>query len=101
MKRNLTVLLTNGALICALSGGLALAGAPTTIQVTPPAAAPAPRPADASQPSAIPRAIKALQAAKVELEHSGNNFGGHKQAAIKACDQAIKQLGLALETVKK
>jgi hypothetical protein len=101
MKRNLTVLLTTGALISALSAGLVFAGAPNTIATAPPTAAPAPRPGDVSQPSAIYRAIKALEAAKLELEHSGNNFGGHKQAALKACDQAIKQLELAMETVKK
>jgi hypothetical protein len=101
MKRNLTVLLTTGALIGALSAGLAFAGTPHTIAMAPPAAAPAPQPRSVAQPSAIYRAIKALQAAKLELEHSGNNFGGHKQAALKACDQAIKQLELAMQTVKK
>jgi hypothetical protein len=101
MNRNLTVLLTTGVLIGALSAGLAFAGAPNTIAPAPPTVAPAPRPGNVSQPSAIYRAIKALEAAKLELQQAGNNFGGHKAAALKACDQAIKQLELAMETVKK
>jgi len=101
MKRNLTVLLTTGALIGALSAGLAFAGPPNTVSAPSTPAVGAPRPGSVPQQSAVYRAVKALESAKLELQQPGNNFGGHKEAALKACDQAIKQLELALETVKK
>ncbi len=42
-------------------------------------------------------ALKEMRHAKRELEESPNNFGGYKGAAIRALDDAIKQLQLALE----
>lgn len=37
-------------------------------------------------------AITELQAARQELQTAANDFGGHKAKAIKAVDNAIKQL---------
>jgi hypothetical protein len=96
-----TSLLTTGALIGALCAGLAFAGAPNTIATAPPAPPGVPGAKSVPQPYADFSAIKALESAKLELQQPGNNFGGHKQAALKACDQAIKELELALESVKK
>jgi hypothetical protein len=46
---------------------------------------------------AIRRAIKELEEAKLYLQHAAHDFGGHRVAAIKECDEAIKQLREALK----
>jgi hypothetical protein len=35
------------------------------------------------------------------MENAGHDFGGHKKAAIEACDKAIAQLELALKSDKE
>ena len=101
MKRYLTVLASTAALVGALFTGLTFAHAQTTNPVAPPAGAGLPQSATIPRQSAIFRAIKALESAKLELANSGHNFGGHKDDALQACDKAITQLQLALETAKK
>jgi hypothetical protein len=44
-------------------------------------------------PPAINAGIQALVSAKASLEASGNKWGGHKQTAIKAIDQALTACG--------
>ena len=44
----------------------------------------------------IAAAITALKDARNYLESAPHDFGGHKDAAIKASDEAIRQLNLAL-----
>ena len=46
-------------------------------------------------------AIKELQEAKRELQTASHDFGGHREDAVKACDEAIHQLQLALQYDKK
>lgn len=46
-------------------------------------------------------AIKSLERAKGELEHASHDFGGHRVDAIKAVDEALKHLRLALDYDKK
>lgn len=46
-------------------------------------------------PKEIDTARRALYSAKVELEHAGNDWGGHKFEAIKHVDAALKELGEA------
>ncbi len=43
----------------------------------------------------IVRAIEALRDARTYMQEAPHNFGGHKAAAIRACDDAIRQLELA------
>jgi len=43
----------------------------------------------------LDKAIRALQAAKGDLNRAPHDFGGHKADALAACDEAIKQLSLA------
>ncbi|HEX8888630.1 MAG TPA: hypothetical protein VF779_05615 [Pyrinomonadaceae bacterium] len=43
------------------------------------------------------RAIAALEAAKLELEQTSGDFGGHKVEAIEAVNNALKRLRLALQ----
>jgi hypothetical protein len=59
-------------------------------------------PAAASQPASpaampephpeIREAIASLRRAKARLEHAAHDFGGHRVEAIKATDEAIRQL---------
>jgi hypothetical protein len=44
----------------------------------------------------IAKAIAALKDARAYLEAAPHDFGGHKAEAIKASDEAIRQLNLAL-----
>jgi hypothetical protein len=49
----------------------------------------------------IRSAIRELQEAKRELQTGAHDFGGHRADAVKACDEAIHQLQLALQYDKK
>jgi hypothetical protein len=49
----------------------------------------------------IRKAISALEAAKNDLKRASHDFGGHRESALKACDEAINQLRQALEYDKK
>ena len=49
----------------------------------------------------IRAALRELREARRELETAAHDFGGHKQEAIEAVDNAIKQLQQALEYDKK
>src|SRR5208282_5007663 len=73
-----------------------------------PAAAPAAPPAGSSHPatSAAPAAephpeihdaIASLRRAKEHMEHAAHDFGGHRVEAIKATDEAIRQLEICLK----
>ena len=44
----------------------------------------------------IARAINALRDAREYMEHAPHDFGGHKAEAIRATDEAIRQLNFAL-----
>ncbi len=45
----------------------------------------------------LERAIEALKDARAYLQEAPHDFGGHKAAAIKATDDAIRQINLALQ----
>jgi hypothetical protein len=65
-----------------------------------PVAAPgasAPSAAAAEPHPKIRAAIRALQAAKADLQAAAHDFKGHRVDAIKAIDAAIVQLNLALQ----
>lgn len=49
----------------------------------------------------IREAIKALREARVELREGARIFGGHRETALKAVDEAIAQLERALEFAGK
>jgi hypothetical protein len=44
----------------------------------------------------IAKAIAALRDAKAYLQEAPHDFGGHRAEAVRATDEAIKQLNLAL-----
>lgn len=49
----------------------------------------------------IRAAIRELEQAKHELQTANHDFGGHREDAVKACDEAIRQLQQALQYDKK
>ena len=44
----------------------------------------------------IRQAIRALEAARDDLAHAAHDFGGHRDDAIHACDEATRQLQICL-----
>lgn len=55
-----------------------------------------PLPAAGKHPQ-IEDALKALQNAKDHLEHASHDFGGHRVDAIKAIDEADRQLKICMQ----
>ena len=49
----------------------------------------------------IRSAISELEEARRELQAAAHDFGGHRVEALRACDEAIHQLRLALQYDKK
>ena len=65
--------------------------AANALPATPPAATPAePHPE-------IREALAALRRAKQHMEHAAHDFGGHRVEAMKATDEAIRQLEVCLK----
>jgi len=55
-----------------------------------------PSPARGPHPQ-IEAALSALQNAKAHLEHAAHDFGGHRVDAIRAIDEADRQLRICLQ----
>ena len=54
--------------------------------------------ADPAEPHPqIREALGALRRAKVHLEHAAHDFGGHRVEALRATDEAIRQLEICLK----
>jgi hypothetical protein len=49
----------------------------------------------------IRSAIHELQEARKELQTAAHDFGGHRVEALRSCDEAIRQLQLAMQYDKK
>lgn len=63
-------------------------------------AQPAAEPAPAAVPEEHPEirdALRALRSAKDHMEHAAHDFGGHRVEAIRATDEAIKQLEICMK----
>ena len=45
----------------------------------------------------IREAIESLRKAKAHMEHAAHDFGGHRVEAIRATDEAIRQLEICLK----
>jgi len=83
----------------------------STVTPSAPNPRPVPVPAASSQPAApaavpaaqrephpeIRQAIVGLRAAKQRMEHAAHDFGGHRVEALRATDEAIRQLELCLK----
>lgn len=95
MKVKSMSLFAVSALALALFMSVGTPAAPKTPAAVVSAAAsqPAAEPAAAPEPHPeIREAIAALRRAKDHLEHAAHDFGGHRVEAIKATDEAIRQL---------
>ena len=46
-------------------------------------------------PAEVEAARRSLQGARNDLEHAGGEWGGHRVAAMKHIDEALRELGLA------
>jgi hypothetical protein len=62
-----------------------------------PAAKPAPAPVPPEKHPQIREALESLRNSKEHLEHAAHDFGGHRVEAIKAIDEAIRQLEICLK----
>jgi hypothetical protein len=65
---------------------------PAPLLVAPPPGTRPPLPRNRQPRPFMARALNDLRAVKVELQHSQEDFGGHKNSAIEACDKAMLEL---------
>jgi hypothetical protein len=97
MLRSVATLLASSAVALALCTTTARAEAlpfptrPLVVAVTPNYAVRAERHPE------IRRAIDDLERARYAMQHAAHDFGGHRVDAMRACDNAIAQLRLALQ----
>ena len=94
MKRWITSMIEVAALMLALSFPMAALAAP-------PKPTPKPQPKAAASPAQEPHpeiheAIESLRHAREHLNHANHDFGGHREEAIRAIDEAIRQLQICM-----
>jgi hypothetical protein len=65
---------------------------PAPLLVAPPPGTRPPMPRFRQGHPFVSRALNDLRVVKMELQHSKEDFGGHKDSAIDACDKAILEL---------
>jgi hypothetical protein len=73
---------------------------PVAVPATRPAKNPPPSPAAARAPEPHPEireAIAALRSARGHMDRSAHDFGGHRIEALKATDEALRQLQICLK----
>jgi hypothetical protein len=58
-----------------------------------------PPPRFGRQRLAFSRTLSDLRMAKMELQHSSGDLGGHKDSAMQACDKAIEELTAAMKAL--
>lgn len=78
-----------------LAGSIAIAGAVGATRAVAYSQQPARGMKRAEKHPAIHAAINSLEKARAELNAAAHDFGGHRVDAIKAIDEALKQLRLA------
>jgi hypothetical protein len=81
----------------ALTFSITTPAAPTPKPVpaaTSPAAAPTPVPEPHPE---IRDALESLRRARAHMDHAAHDFGGHKADALRATDEAIRQLQICLQ----
>lgn len=102
MKIKLVSLVGLAALILAFVFLSSTPAAPHKMNVPAAAAASAlpaaPVTADPAEPHPqIREALEALRRAKAHMEHAAHDFGGHRVEALRATDEAIRQLEICLK----
>jgi len=73
---------------------------PASVPAAPAAKNPPPAPAAAPAPEPHPEirdAIASLRNARMHLEHAAHDFGGHRADALRATDEALRQLQICLK----
>jgi hypothetical protein len=100
MKVKILGVVILAALIMAVAFSASAPAAPNTANAAAvPAPAPAPEPAKAT-PADHPEihdALNSLRHAREHLEHAAHDFGGHRVEALRATDEAIRQLEICLK----
>ena len=91
------------SLVLGLVLGLTMPAAAASGKPAPdPAAKPAPTaPVPPEKHPRIREALASLRASKEDLEHAAHDFGGHRVEAMKAIDEAIRQLEICLKYDKE
>ena len=100
----LKILGLSALVILALALCLSVTSTPASPNSPAAAAVPAATPQPAAAPAAAPEphpeireALQALRGAKQHMEHAAHDFGGHRVEALKATDEAIRQLEVCLK----
>jgi len=98
MKTRIVTIFAVMALVVGLAYAISAPAAPNTANtsaVPTPAAQPA---SAAAEPHPeIHDALNALRRAKDHMEHAAHDFGGHRVEALRATDEAIRQLEICLK----
>jgi len=92
MKQKMFAMVATATLLTALAVPVAVPAAPAPKPKPVPAATPAPEP----HPE-IREALASLRHARMHLQESTHDFGGHKADALRATDEAIRQLEICLK----
>lgn len=101
MKTRILIAFALVALVVAFAYTASAPAAPNTAAASAlPAPAPQPNTTTANPAEPHPEireALGSLRRAKEHLEHAAHDFGGHRVEAIRATDDAIRQLELCLK----
>jgi hypothetical protein len=93
MKMKIVSIFATAVLILALTF-------PASAPAAPPNAKPVPATAQPAVPERHPEihdALEALRRARAHMDHAAHDFGGHKVEALRATDEAIRQLEICLQ----
>jgi hypothetical protein len=99
MKTRILIVLALVVLVAAFAYTSSAPAAPNTTSA---AAVPVPQPNAAAATPAEPHpeiheALAALRRAREHMDHAAHDFGGHKLEALRATDEAIRQLEICLK----
>ncbi|HMD40186.1 MAG TPA: hypothetical protein VKH15_12950 [Candidatus Acidoferrum sp.] len=99
MKTRILIVLALVVLVAAFAYTSSAPAAPNTTSA---AAVPVPQPNAAAATPAEPHpeiheALAALRRAREHMDHAAHDFGGHKVEALRATDEAIRQLEICLK----
>jgi hypothetical protein len=100
MKVKILGVVILAALVLAVAFSASAPAAPNTAHANAlpaPAAAPEPAKAVPADHPEIHDALNSLRHAREHLEHAAHDFGGHRAEALRATDEAIRQLEICLK----
>jgi hypothetical protein len=92
MKQKMLTMLATVTLFAALAVPIAVPAAPPPKPKPVPAATPAPQ-----RHPEIREALASLRRARMHLQEAAHDFGGHRADALRATDDAIRQLEMCLK----